>query len=833
MNNNGLYFTCTVGELAADTFSVYKFTHDEALSELFTLTLYVATKEPLNDLSSLILQQVVFKVNAEGYEKRTITGLVATLEQGKSGFRRTHYKIVVRPTAWLLTLRQDSRIFHFKSIPEIIESIFLYHNVQFDSQLNDEHLTREYVTQKRETDYQFVKRLSAEEGITFWFEQLDDKNEQIFYSDSRLGQKSGVSIKYNSHPQTAETGNWMSDMTLSVSMQPNIAIHKDRNYTKPAYDLIHQSATQDGNAHFAIFESYGRFEDDSPGKLFTQYRLDALQAESEIARAITNSIELMPGIIFALSEHPDSKLNIQWQVIRVSHQGYCPQALEEEADDGPTVLSNQVEFISSEKEWRSPYIHKPVPDANEIAEVVGPEGEEIHTNEYGCVKVHFHWNRYDADDDKASAWVRTANQWAGNGFGSVTLPRIGQEVMITYVDGDIDRPIISGRHYNALNKPPYELPTHKTKMVWRSKSHKAQGFNELSFEDESGQEEIYIHGQKDFNALINNDATWDIRHDHKSKIGKNNIIEINADSDITVKGETRIKLDSGKSESISNDSHLKVGTDYVINAGSEISGKASSKITLEAGTELTIKAGGQYIVLKPSGIFTSAPFNVGAGSPGKGKGLNLKIPGMVAPLAAPTLIQQATIKKSAPFCEECEKCKQGQCDIGDTPTSAIDNSAKVQSLISGGGFTGGNSSLSNMGVNNSFINNTDNLSNLLTNGGFAGTGLTPDKLLNGDLTSGYQANFDLLNNTDILNSVTEPLLKNLGFHDVSQQSSGVLDIASQLKNNIQRVDKMLKASQNFKDDPVTTATDIIVNNSLSTSKLSSNPKDVLLKNIKQ
>ena len=824
MNSNGLYFTCKVGELADDTFSVYKFTLDEALSELFTLTIHVATKEPLEDLSNLILQQVTFKVIANGTDKRTITGLVATIEQGKSGFRRTHYKIIVRPTAWLLTLRQDSRIFHFKSIPEIMESIFLYHNVQFDSQLNDEHIIREYVTQKRETDYQFLKRLSAEEGITFWFEQIDDNNEQIFYADSRLGQKSGVSLQYNSHPQTAETGDLMSDMTFSVSMLPNIAIHKDRNYTKPSYDLIHQASTQDGNERFAFFESYGRFEDDSPGKIFTQYRLDALQAESEIARATTNSIELMPGIIFNLSEHPDSKLNTQWQVIRISHNGYCPQALEEEADGGPTILSNHVEFIAAEKEWRPPYIHKPVPDANEIAEVVGPDGEEIHTNEYGCVKVHFHWNRYDAADDKASAWVRTANQWAGNGFGSVTLPRIGQEVMITYVDGDIDRPIISGRHYNSLNKPPYELPTHKTKMVWRSKSHKSEGYNELSFEDESGQEEIFIHGQKDFNALINNDTTWDIRHDHKSKIGNNSTIEITGDNDISVKGETRIKLESGKSESVSNDSHLKVGASYVIDAGSEISGKASSKITLEAGSELTIKAGGQYIVLNPSGIFTSAPFSIGAGSPGKGKALNLKIPGIIAALAAPSLIQQATFKKSAPFCEECEKCKQGECNIGDTPTGSPDNSSKIQNLISGGGFAGGGVP-SNMGSDGGFLGNSDNLSNILTNGGFTG-GSVPynmgiDGVFSGDynnlsnmLTNGGFAGVNnnlssLLDNSQLLNSSNNELLKNLGFHDLSQQSSNGLDIASQLKNNIENVEQLLNSNHS-----------------------NTNPQDMLLKNIK-
>ncbi len=760
MNNNGLYFTCKIGKLSEDTFSVYQFTLDEAMSELYTLTLHVATKESLVDLPSLILQQAIFNVNAKGTVQRTVSGLVETIEQGKSGFRRTHYKIVIRPYTWLLTLRQDSRIFHFKSIPEILEHMFLYHNVQFDSQLHDEHTVREYVTQKRETDYQFLKRLAAEEGITFWFEQIDDKNAQIFYSDSRLGQKAGISLTYNPHPQTVETGDFMSDLTFSVTMKPNIAIHKDRNYKKPAYKLIHKSSTKESNEHFAFFESYGRFEDDSPGKIFTKYRLDSLQAETEVGRATTNCIRLMPGVMFALSGHCDSKLNVQWQVIRIRHQGYCPQALEEEADSGSAYVTNHVEFISSQKEWRPAYIHKPVPDANEIAEVVGPAGEEIHTNKYGCIKVHFHWNRYDVADDKASAWVRVSNQWAGNGFGSVTLPRLGQEVIVTYIDGDIDRPMVTGRHYNAVNLPPYDLPAHKTKMVWRSKSHKAEGFNELSFEDESGQEAIYIHGQRDFNALINHDATWDIRNDYKTKIGNNRTIEIIGDTDFSVKGETRIKRESGKSESISRDFHLKVGADYVIDAGSEISAKASSKITLDAGTELTIKAGGQFIALKPSGIFTSAPFNIGAGSPGTGKALDLKMPGVVPPLAAPTMIQQDTFKKSAPFCEECAKCQQGGCDIGAVSASSQDNSAKVQSMISGGGFAGG--AVSTMPTANGTV------------------------------------------------GLDNALVKNLGFNNASKLGSLVLDTAAQLNSNIKNVQQMLALAQNVKSG--NTAADKLMKN---------------------
>ncbi|VTR45341.1 Uncharacterized protein conserved in bacteria [Serratia fonticola] len=179
----------------------------------------------------------------------------------------------------------------------------------------------------------------------------------------------------------------------------------------------------------------------------------------------------------------------------------------------------------------------------------------------------------------------------GDGFGSVTLPRIGQEVLISYLNGDIDRPVVSGRYYNGLNKPPYPLPANKTKSVWRTKSHKAEGFNELSFEDEAGSEEIYLHAQKDLKALVNNDAHWDIRANQSSKIGGNSLSEIEGNRESRIKGELTLHTSGKKSELADGESHLQVGSAYVVKAGQEVSVEAGAKITLSAGSELTLKAG--------------------------------------------------------------------------------------------------------------------------------------------------------------------------------------------------------------------------------------------------
>lgn len=732
MNDLGLYFTCKIGELPETTFSVYKFTHEEALSSLYTLTLHVAAKERV-DLQSLICQNASFSVWTQGQAQRTISGIVESINQGKSGFRRTHYTIIIRPMAWLLTLHQNSRIWHFKTIPQILESLFQFHGLLYGSQLNDPHLVREYVTQKRESDYQFLQRLTAEEGISFWFEQLDEENGQIFFSDTRLGQKAGTTLTYNTHPQTASTGDIASDISFSVSMRSGKAIHKDRNYLKPAYELKQTAVSSGVNAkddRFSVFESYGRFQDDSPGKDFTRYRMEALQSESELGCLTSNCFALMPGQLFTLEGHADTKMNAQWQAIRISHEGNCPQALEEEADHGPTVVTNKVEFIPAQKEWRAPFIHKPVADSTEVAEVVGPEGEEIHTNEHGCVKIFFHWNRYDARDDKASAWVRVSSQWASNGYGSVTLPRVGDEVLVTYIDGDIDRPLITGRNYNAVNKPPYALPANKTKMVWRSKSYKSTGYNEISFEDNTGKEEIFIHGQKDFNTLIENDVTWDIRHDIKTKIGNNYTIEVTTNSDTTIKGEEKRKTDGDKFTDIGGDNHINAGKNHLMKAGAEVSIEAGSKITLSAGTELTIKAGSQFITLNPSGIFTSLPFNMGSGSAGTGKSVSKKVPGLLGLLAAPTLVQLKTMVSDTPFCEECEKCKNGECSFdspqgngtsdGTDSNSGSSGNSAFDMLTNGGGFGGaGGSGTSGGGFGSSGNSPFDMLT---SGGGFSGTG---------------------------------------------------------------------------------------------------------------
>lgn len=569
--DTGLYFSCKIGGLPDDTFDVLEFTLNEGLSELFTLTLTLVSKNANINLNHQLLRKASLTVSSKGIEQRTINGLVASVEQGDTGFRRTFYTIVIKPELWKLTLKQDSRIFHFKSIPDILDVLLREHRLVAKNQLQDEHQSREYVTQKRESDYSFFSRLAAEEGISFWFEQ-----EGLFYSDSHLGMTAGIDLTYNMHIQSATEGDFIHKLRVGAFMCPDETIHKDRNYSNPNYALQHQSIDDPRSVEpYSVFESYGRFQKDNTGEPFTKYRLEALRNNSQSGSAETNCIRLMPGKIFIIAEHPNKALNDRWQVVTVTHHGKMPQALEEESDGGGTTLTNQVKFVPGYNDWRPPFHYKPLADGDEVATVVGPATEEIYVNEDGAIRVHFHWNRYDEADDRASCWVRVAQGWNGNGYGFLATPRIGQEVIISYMNGDIDRPLVTGCTYNGKNRPPLDLPVNKTQTTFKTQTHKGAGFNELRFEDKDGQQEVFIHAQKDMNTIVLDQRTTDVGSHHTETIGGNQTIDVKKNQTETVDGNQTLLVKKNqaetvlmaKAETIGLAKALSIGTAYQISTG--------------------------------------------------------------------------------------------------------------------------------------------------------------------------------------------------------------------------------------------------------------------------
>ncbi|PHM50737.1 type VI secretion system Vgr family protein [Xenorhabdus miraniensis] len=635
---SGLRFVCHIAGVPEDTFAVGEFSLQEGLSELFTLNLTLVRAGNANpfkpqaeiDLASLLMQEAVLQIFHGEAEQRKITGIISHADWTGTDGNKTLYTVTVRPACWRLTLNQDSRIYHQQNVPAILNSLLKKHRVKANSKLYDAHQDREYVTQKRESDYAFFCRLAAEEGVSFWFE-----DETVFFSDSHLGMTAGLPLLYQPQPETAHGTDTIYQVRLGVGMSPQRSLHKDFNPENPRYHLSHMQSSEGfrdfgSQTPYTVFESYGRFQKDAAAIPFLKYRQEALDNQKQTGSGSSNCIKLMPGKIFEIKSHPHTPLNTRWQVVGISHHGRCPQALGDSSGEG-TTLSNQFSFISGLDDYRPPFHYKPLADGDETAIVVGPEGEEIFVNKDGAIKVHFHWNRYDPPDDGASCWVRVAQGWNGNGFGFMAIPRIGQEVIISYLNGDIDRPIVTGCVYNGLNRPPLDLPAEKTRTTFKTKTHKGKGFNELRFEDAKDREEIYLHGQKDLTAHIENDAYWHIKHDQKSRIDNNRYHDIRADDHHQVAGSRKITTEGDVSHRIAGSQHIQTGDATVIDSGQEIHLKSGGKVVLEAAAEITLKVGGSFLKVTPGGILCS-PINVGQGSGGSGRGLALQLPEGVAPL---------------------------------------------------------------------------------------------------------------------------------------------------------------------------------------------------------
>ncbi|MFM9271101.1 type VI secretion system Vgr family protein, partial [Halomonas elongata] len=351
------------------------------------------------------------------------------------------------------------------------------------------------------------------------------------------------------------------------------------------------------------------------------------------------------GTRFTLADHDVSELNRGWQVVKVVHAGEQPQALGEDAAqaDGMTRYHNTLTLTPDDTAWRPAPEPKPRVDGPQVAFVVGPEGEEIYCDEHGRVKVQFPWDRYAEPNETASAWLRVSQGWAGGGYGMMAIPRIGHEVIVAFLEGDPDQPIITGRTYHAVNTPPYELPAHKTRTVLRTQTHQGEGFNELRFEDQHDQEQIWVHAQKDLELLTENDRTEEVRRDSHLAVKRDRVSELDRDDHLTVHGERRTQIDGDDHLSVGQTRHEKIGRAQLVEAGSEVHHKAGMKVVVEAGAEITLKAGGSFLKLDPSGVTIVGPsvkINSG-GSPGSGTGQSVQTP--VLPGEAAEETHEATL----------------------------------------------------------------------------------------------------------------------------------------------------------------------------------------------
>jgi type VI secretion system secreted protein VgrG len=650
-NANGWRFTLTLP--GADDLAVIEFTHTEALSQPFELSVRFACRNGRLSATDILDRQASLTIWQDGEVLRRVHGVVSEFARGDRGHRHTLYRVEIRPALWRLGLRHNSRIFQEVSPLTVLNTLCDERGLtDVAFAVTRELPERELLVQYRETDLAFVERLAAEEGL-FYFHEFFETGEgapngahRLVFADApqtlaHLGERT-----YHGRAGGTLPSRHVRKLEQFARIAPASVTLKDYSFKRPAYAQLHEHSADGLEEHgqrgvvdgeYEHYDYPGRYKADASGQAFTRIRLEALRQNASTADAESDLPELAPGTRFTLADHDIDELNRDWQVIQVVHHGKQPQALKEDgfvqggdqADQGGmTQYHNELVLMPADQAWRPEPNPKPRVDGPQIAVVVGPEGEEIHCDEHGRVKVQFPWDRYAEPNETASAWVRVSQGWAGGGYGSMAIPRIGHEVVVSFLEGDPDQPLITGRVYNAVNTPPYALPEHKTRTVIRTQSHKGDGFQELRFEDEAGQEQIWLHAQKDLELLTNNDRTEEIGHDSFLTVHHDRIGEIHADEHHTVRGERHEQTVANQHLTVQGTLHLKAGQAWLSECGRELHVKAGHKVVLEAGSEMTLNAGGSFLKLDGGGVTLVGPkvkINAG-GSPGSGSGQAVETP---------------------------------------------------------------------------------------------------------------------------------------------------------------------------------------------------------------
>ncbi|MDN3526197.1 type VI secretion system tip protein TssI/VgrG [Halomonas sabkhae] len=670
----GWHFTLTLAGLPEVDLAVVDFTLHEALSTPFELSVALASRFDSLSPEELLDRRATLTVWQDEQPLRRVHGIVAEFARGDRGHRRTRYELVIRPALWRLSLRHNSRIFQHVSpitiITRLCEEVGIT-DVAFG--VTREPLQREYCVQYRESNLAFIERLAAEEGLFYFheFENVDGGIHRLVFADATQILGNLGAFTYHSRSGGVAPQRHIRRLRQVARVRSNASTLKDYTFKNPAYGLKHNHQVGD-QGHYEHYDAPGRYKSDGSGAPFARVRLEHLRSDAATVEAESDLPMLAPGYRFTLTEHDTASLNRPWQVIAVTHHGEQPQALEEDAADteGMTRYHNDLTVMADDQAWRPQPQPRPRVDGPQMASVVGPPGEEIYCDEHGRVKVQFPWDREAAGDETSSAWLRVSQAWAGAGYGAMAIPRIGHEVIVSFLEGDPDQPIITGRTYHATNTPSDELPANKTRTGIRSQTHKGDGFNELRFEDKNGEEQVWLHAQKNFDLMTLNDRTEDIKRDNTLHVYRDRTTDVDRDETHlvhrhevhtvdgneahTVHQNRRKTVDGNETNTIGKNMSTQVGRNastrigknrtetvnmaymqnvgmgrmenvgmaYSLNVGAAMntfvglshsaqvgfnhSLNAGRDITLEAGNQLTLQVGNSRLVLTEDAIYLDA-----------------------------------------------------------------------------------------------------------------------------------------------------------------------------------------------------------------------------------
>lgn len=583
------------------------FTHLVGRDEISRCLAYtVGFVSPSPDIDPLKMLGGVVSVEGESDPKRWFSGLVSEFRLTRIEDRLAYYEAVVRPWLWFLGNTTDCRIFQNKSVVDIVKDVFKkYSTAEFDLRLQGSYPPREYCVQYDETDLDFVQRLLEHEGILYFFEHDEGKHTLVLTDAmSKLKPAPGYEqVPYHFEGQGSRRDvEYITEWIPGSSVRPGAYAHTDYDFKKPGADLMAKSA-QPFSHKLAAGENYrqpGAHLEVGRGDNLAAIRREEIQAVHQRIAAVGTVRGLFSGCTFKLDGFPREDQNQEYLVVSAEYRLFDP-GYRSHADVDSENFKVILGVAPTALPYRPPRITpRPIMRGPQTATVVGPSGQEIFTDKYARVKVQFHWDRLGKKDENSSCFVRVSQTWAGSGWGFIQIPRIGQEVIVDFIEGDPDLPIITGRVYNASQMPPYALPGHATQSGWKSDSSLGGGgYNELMFEDKAGSELVNFQAQKDHNLLIKHDRTKLVQHDQSDRIDHDakHSVGHNLDEDVgnnkTVKVGVDQTTDIGKNdiETVGVNRSLTVGSNETIGIGANSTETIGSNHTQTVGLIQTITVG--------------------------------------------------------------------------------------------------------------------------------------------------------------------------------------------------------------------------------------------------
>jgi len=590
---------------------LHRYQGSESISAPFEFRVGMLSENAQIDIKGMLQTSATISLITGDGTTRYINGVWREIRHVEVGQENLSvYEGILVPSLWFLTLTSDCRIFQNMTVPDIVSKVLKGSGVtDFRLSLQKTYPEREYCVQYRETNLNFVSRLLEDEGIFYFFEHKESAHTLVLADDpAAVEECPGQATAYFSlHQKSWDEEDGVTALEPCASVYTGKISLTDYNFETPRTALLVSIGNDD-----EVYDYPGDYTERSDGERISRIRLEEKEVFQSRVTGGSRCRLFVPGYRFKLQEHFRDDANVDYTLVSIQHSASDVSYFAASKADEPFSFANTFDAIPRATPFRpARSTPKPLIQGVQTALVVGKSGEEIWVDSYGRVKVQFYWDRLGQKDEKSSCWVRVSQIWAGKNWGWVSLPRIGQEVIVDFLEGDPDRPIITGRVYNADQQTPYALPDNQTQTGIKTRSSKGGGSdncNEIRFEDKKDSEELYVHAEKDMNTSV--------EHDDGQTVGNNRTIEVKGTHTETITKDTTIEIKEGNySMTIDQGNEtrtIKMGNQSItLNQGNQSTtlsiGNISVKcdvgsITMEAMQTITLKVGANSITISQQGI---------------------------------------------------------------------------------------------------------------------------------------------------------------------------------------------------------------------------------------